>query len=664
MNDSDSFFGSAPIYESRPRSVNPRTGKEQSWQRASNYAAPLDNPHGLIKYQLRELVKGLSLRPDLARMLLTGAAIEDNGKADEIIAQAHSAVALDAKANNGTAAHAALSRSFLGHTTVGEYMPHVNAFAAELKRNGLTPVATEVKILNTLLGVEGHTDWVVKTADGRYLVLDVKTGKLGDAKRKFAVQCKAYGGADFIDDGKNGWIPIPFEIDQTEAILAHLDPETGATALYRVDLVLGLYGATLAQRVRDWHKIEVLSPYVPVHHAIPTTGTLHPEHVESRGTVSQQAVTASGPAVHPGGLVGPREAYAHLADRTEDGQYVVNDVRLQTLLSDARHPDEAHAAHAEVQRRQQAPQTMPGGYQWVEGEGVLRKPTEWLEHLGLTYAIQADGDGNWCRPMTLAEFQQRYPVPEPATNFDVPLSEQNHARMNAVVGAIEVSEPRPASAQQVMQQSVEWSLDRDVIAAEKASLLTENKTKPAMQKIAGEHGCKDLAHNREWLADWIVATRRGADNAAAIAYAKSKGEMDLGSPQVSAPPQASAGQSGDLSFIFKSIEGARSEGALVALRDNIVQRRGDQAWTDEMAEAAARRVNQLLAASGNTVSSTLARIQRATEPQHIAALWHEVTFGGSAEENWTADLKAAAEEQIHRIREAQGSPPPNPYGAQ
>ena len=112
------------------------------------------------------------------------------------------------------------------------------------------------------------------------------------------------------------------------------------------------------------------------------------------------------------------------------------------------------------------------------------------------------------------------------------------------------------------------------------------------------------------------------------------------------------------------IEGARSEGALVALRDNIVQRRGDQAWTDEMAEAAARRVNQLLAASGNTVSSTLARIQRATEPQHIAALWHEVTFGGSAEENWTADLKAAAEEQIHRIREAQGSPPPNPYGAQ
>src|SRR6185312_1280397 len=288
MNDSDRFLQATASETSRPRAVNPQTGAEQSWQRASNYAAPLDSPHGLIKWQLRELVKGISLRPDLARMLLTGAAIEDNAKADEIIAAAHATAGIDAKANNGTAVHAALSRSFLGHEVPQEYLPHISAFVAELRRNGLEPVATEVQVLCVKLGVIGHTDWVVRTPDNRHLILDVKTGRLGDG-RKFSIQCTAYAAAEHIDDGKNGWAPIPFEIDQTEAILAHVDPETGATSLYRVDLVLGLYGATLAERVRDWDKITVLSPYVPAHPAITA---LQPQRVANRGTVESEAVSA------------------------------------------------------------------------------------------------------------------------------------------------------------------------------------------------------------------------------------------------------------------------------------------------------------------------------------------------------------------------------------
>jgi hypothetical protein len=561
MNDSDRFFRASASDASRPRAVNPQTGVEQSWQRASNYAAPLDNPHGLITWQLRELVKGLSLRPDLARMLLTGAAIEDNAKADEIIASAHAVAATDAKANEGTAVHAALTRSFLGHEVPQEYLPHVRAFAAELQRNGLTPVATEIRTLCVKLGVIGHTDWVVKTADGRYLILDVKTGKLSDA-RKFAVQCIAYGAAEYIDDGNNGWSPIPFMIDQTEAILAHIDPETGATSLYRVDLVLGLYGATLAERVRDWAKIDVLSPYTPVHHAVPTTGALHPERVQNRGTVDAAAIGI-------GQRVDPRQPGSEVVAP----QYA------------AAHPD------------------------------------------------LYDPNG----------------VPVPAVPAEP---------VNQVVGQIEVTEPRPASAQQALEPpTIVGSVD-----AEKAALMRLDKA--ALQgKAKHEHGATDLAHNREWLACYIIARRHGCDESAAVAYAKAKGAAPLPgeTPAAKASPEQPAA---DLSFIFKSIEGARSEGAIEALRLNVVERRGDQAWTDEMAEAARVKVTELLAASGNAVSSTLARIQRATEPAHIAALWSEVTIGGSAPGNWSPDLKAAADRRLHEIQTAQGAPPANPYGPQ
>lgn len=586
MNDSDNFFGSARTPQddaSRPRAVNPRTGQVQDWQRASNYAAPLDNPHGLIKWKMRELIKGISLRPDLARLLLTGAAIEDNAKADQIIEQAHAAVAIDSKANEGTAVHAALSRSFLGHEVPSEYEQHIRSFAAELQRNGLTPVATEVRLLCVLLGVLGHTDWIVKTADGRYLILDVKTGKLGDAKRKFSVQCKAYAGAEYIDDGNGGWAPIPFTIDQTEAILAHVDPQTGATALYRVDLVLGFYGATLAERARDWHKIEVLSPYTPVHPSIPVTGAQvvgTPVVSEIRPASVQQAIATGVPAF-------PADPSAPLG-----------------------HPDNPQT-RAEI-------------------------------HAG----IQEVRDKHGIHP-------------------------------------IEGTSGQDEAALRAMEQHAVAPVNPDASSpeAERAELMQPRNDKATLQRVASGLGLEDLAHNRQWLADWIIAKRRGLDDAACVAYAKSKGTIPL-SGQVSASPQASPRvvdgvtqrpstederQAGDLSFIFKSIEGARSEGALEALRANVVERRGDHAWTDEMASAARRRALELIGSDNNAVGPAervMARIGAATESTQIAALWSEVTIGGSAPENWIEPFKNAANVRLTEIQTAQGAPPANPYGPQ
>lgn len=540
MNDSDKFFENGNgASASRPRAVNPLTGKEQSWQRASNYAAPLDDPHGLIRWKNRELIKGLSQRPDLARMLLTGAVIEDNAKADEVVAAAHAVQAIDAKANEGTAVHAALSGSFLGMPIVEEYRPHITAFAETLRRNGLKPVATECEFLNTKLGVLGHVDWIVETTDGRFLVLDVKTGKLGDSKRKFAVQCVCYAHSDFMDNGSTGWIPIPFKIDPDEAILAHVDPETGATALYRVDLVLGIYGARLAEQVREWHKIEVLSPYTPVHPSIPSAT---PAGIASLAHVPAELVKTPEPA----GQVGAVYSSAH----------------QQTFPSET--------ALEQAHENQSSPQV------------------------------------------------ETSPKASPERTFD------------------------------------------ELMKLDKA---------PLQMIIKNEFGGTDIAHNRRWLARWIVAAQNGMDHKEAAKYAAAKDDsvevVKTGAKPFVPQPQTGPGST---EFLLRSIGNADSVAALEAIRANVVERRGDQAWTDALAQAAQYRVSELtgyhsaepIGADALAGLSVVERINAATEPQHIASLWSEVTVGGTVPENWT-HFKDVADQRMHEIQQAIGAPPANPY---
>ena len=264
--NTEEFFA-APDYATReparPKAVNPVTGREQSWTRASNHAAALDNPFGLIKSNLRKLVLGISRRPDLGRMLLAGAAIDDKTKADEIINSALTAAESEAKANEGTAAHAALARSWLGEPVAEEFHPLIRVFVKALDDNGLKPKAVEQTVLNTMFGVRGTLDWVFEEADGTEVIGEVKTGQHLDlAKRNFAVQLADYAGGNYLlrPDGTSE--PTPWSLAPTHAVLIHIDLETLGVSVYRVDLHIGRLGAQLAEQVRQWHKLDPLTPYV------------------------------------------------------------------------------------------------------------------------------------------------------------------------------------------------------------------------------------------------------------------------------------------------------------------------------------------------------------------------------------------------------------------
>lgn len=261
---STGFFNTSAPRErepSRPKLINPRTGVEQSWQRASNFAAPLDNPFGLKRHHGRQVVRGLNKRVDLARMLLTSAVEGD--KVDEVIETALSAAEDEAKANNGSAVHAALGLCDTGKDVPQEYWPHARGYVAELKRWGLRPVAVEQRILNTRLGATGTFDRVYVTDSGRYLVGDIKTGSLKHP-HTMAVQCEVYAGADFIvhENGAAPTVePVPWVLDQDAALIIHVDPDTGATAVYEVPLRVARWGSALAEQVRAFQRTDILMPY-------------------------------------------------------------------------------------------------------------------------------------------------------------------------------------------------------------------------------------------------------------------------------------------------------------------------------------------------------------------------------------------------------------------
>lgn len=550
-------FFSKPSYPerepSRPRAVNPRTGKEQSWTRASTFASALDNPYGLMKRDGRNIVMGISARPDLATMALAGALRDDVAKVDEVIATAKEVMASSAAANLGTAAHAAITRAwqFPDEPVPEPYVALVRNFAAALKTEGLTIRAAARKVMNIGLNSIGELDLVLEEADGSLVVGDMKSGNLEQAKRKFSVQLALYDGAECWINDDGSLEPIePNALAHSHAVIIHLDLEHNAVSLYRVDLRIGRYGAGLAEQIRQWHTLDPLSPYVaPVG--------------ERKRSVAQPTVPShhdGGPMVPPVGAV-----FEHEADE-EDPTYV--------------DPVDVMAENAQEIEREKA--TPEGRY------GELMK------------------------------------------------------------------------------------LD-----------------KAPLQMLLKGKGWTDISHNRRWLARAIVALEMGLDGPAVKKYAAAKDDTPVGERTIPDQPGSErvtaqrAAERPDLyqsdgipipaeraqvdsgpstATLLEAIAGANSMAAIRALQADVVERRGDQAWTDDLAKATQQRAIELSAQQhAEATASTLAEIKAATTKEELKNIWDRVTIGNSIPENWTTELATAGLAQLEAIRSATPPPPANPF---
>lgn len=270
QSEVEQFFAGGPP---RPEVVNGRhkfvgpDGVERSYQRASNFAFPLVDQYGLNKHRMRQLLLGVAQRPDLMAVLATmDVADPDRTKLDEVIETATQVAGSTAAANLGTAIHSALQAADEGKPYPPEYEKYVQAYRAELARNGLTVVAVERMVVYPVLGAAGRTDRVYQEADGTYVIGDAKsTDHLELGAHEISVQLAVYQGASHIRtaDGK-GWEEFAGKVRDDYAIVVHVDRETGAVSLYRVDLLIGRHGANLAEQIRGWRKSgPVLLPYVP-----------------------------------------------------------------------------------------------------------------------------------------------------------------------------------------------------------------------------------------------------------------------------------------------------------------------------------------------------------------------------------------------------------------
>ena len=244
-------------------------GENTGWTRATTFAATLAESYGLRLWEQRQVVLGLSRRPDLLTLASTISGPEDKKALGAIVDSAHEAGATQAKANRGSAIHKAIEEVEKGRpfaSVPDELKGDVHGYFQEVAEKGLViiPEYVERTCIVPAYKVAGTFDNIVRCPDGRLRILDKKTGNLGYAAIEFAVQMALYANASALRNyGSSTYEPMP-EVAKDYAIIAHVEPGTGRTQLHRINIRLGWAWAATCAEVQDIRKTKhVLTPYVP-----------------------------------------------------------------------------------------------------------------------------------------------------------------------------------------------------------------------------------------------------------------------------------------------------------------------------------------------------------------------------------------------------------------
>lgn len=622
MENTDSFFDQPPggdgpgfVVNGRYAIKHPDTGKDATWQRASNFGSPLADHYAIGRWQQRELIRGLNRREDVLELVRTATEI-DNPTADAWITSAHEAAAIDAKANRGTAIHEVLRAYDTGQQYSERYAHIVRGYGQELDRQGLTPVGCEVVVLNVPLGAAGKLDRVYREREGSYVLGDVKTGRLDYAVHEYAVQLAVYATAGHLVDDTGAPRPLPWVLRQDYAVLVHVDPGTGESSTYRIDLTLARRAANLAVQVRAWRATkDVALPYVP-----PDAAT---REVDAAWAAAARVVDVDQP---PAAMVSETQALVQRAAGTAPplGEarlaYQHGDVVTPELITNA---ERLGYPAGTLMTAELAARVSAG----IGPDGAHPLNPVQVSNL----AVPGDGPRAGMPPDAF------HPAGVgPGQTITAPVNVDGWAGEGATARAAANAEP-PA-------------IDPETEAAELAKL-----PKVELQRMLKALGGTDLAHHRSWLANEVVKRKNAALAGGTPTGLDSFNGVPMPQPATTAPAPAAEQTPHTLSLIGA----AGSVADLSRIREKIVSVGGDHAWTDEMTDAARRRAAELDAAVRTEV---LARIDAATGSQELAALWAELTLTGTAPSHWTDEYQEHANARLNALTTAVTSAPPvNPF---
>ena len=248
-------------------------GATRPWTRATTLAHTLDDPFALTQWKRRMVLQGAARRPELLALVPT---LER-----EIAEAAHwreakaAKAQLDELADDAARAAGAEDGSKLGtllHTIteyddadrLGEIVDQVPeelvddllAYRSTMDSAGIgRPVEyIERIVINPEVGTAGTFDRLLRLADGRLVVGDLKTQKSVEfGWLAICIQLAEYVRAGAMWDAETGkLVPLPADLDLTRGIVMHLPVGQATCTLYELDLEAGWEAAKLAYQVREF----------------------------------------------------------------------------------------------------------------------------------------------------------------------------------------------------------------------------------------------------------------------------------------------------------------------------------------------------------------------------------------------------------------------------
>lgn len=243
---------------------DPETGEERAWTRVSTIARTMKDEYGLTQWKLRQVAKGMGLRPDLVAGAAAADPQADKSDLESIAQQALDAAESKSGANFGTALHSFRRRLDAGEPVAGLRPPppldrDLAAYATTMKQQGLSPVQSERIVVLPDLGIAGKFDAIVKQPPGEakadpLALFDLKSGKdLSYEWLEIAMQEALYAHAPLMakwSDGKWTYEPKPV-VDLMRGLVLHLPVGKATATLYAIDIAKGWAAVQLALKVRE-----------------------------------------------------------------------------------------------------------------------------------------------------------------------------------------------------------------------------------------------------------------------------------------------------------------------------------------------------------------------------------------------------------------------------
>lgn len=239
----------------RPLIVPPGGGHPTAYTRCTTYVGALEDRFNLSQWEQRMVAVGLSQRPDL--LLAAGAHRDDKARLNEICGQAREAAQASAAATTGTALHRIAERLDRGEdlgAVPADFQADIEAYrqvTAEFDHEHI-----EQMLVNDEIKVAGTPDRLARWR-GSLVVFDIKTGSIEYAMNKIAMQLAVYSRSSLYDPATGARTDL--DINQAEAIVAHMPAGSGTCALYSVDIAAGWEGVQLCRQVRQFRALRKLA---------------------------------------------------------------------------------------------------------------------------------------------------------------------------------------------------------------------------------------------------------------------------------------------------------------------------------------------------------------------------------------------------------------------